>query len=411
MRFVALQQDFAMLKVYRLTSLENFLNRGHHIAMQRRYFIKHSLLALAGIQYGLGSRAVFATDAISEHQETRNNPGLDIDIPANSRIRIVAESGKAVLPGADFRWHGAPDGGACFATDDGGWIYVSNSELPDQRGGVGAIRFDANGRIADAYPILEGTTYNCAGGKSLKGTWLSCEEFLDKGQVYECDPYGKIAASVLPDMGTFTHEAVAADPESGQYYMTEDLEDGCLYRYTPDSQDNLAQGKLEVAVPDQDKLVWQTITDPSASQTPCRYQVEKAAHFKGGEGIIYHDGFIFFTTKLDNRVWRYTINSQKLDIIYDVTTSANPVLSGVDNIEVTANGELIVAEDGGDMQLIALDQAFKPFVFVAVHGQDLSELTGPAFSPDGKRFYFSSQRGLTGRSENGITYEIELDVV
>jgi len=39
-------------------------------------------------------------------------------------------------------------------------------------------------------------------------------------------------------------------------------------------------------------------------------------------------------------------------------------------------------------------------------GHDYSEITGPAFSPDGSRLYFSSQRGITGRSEAGITFEI-----
>jgi secreted PhoX family phosphatase len=39
-------------------------------------------------------------------------------------------------------------------------------------------------------------------------------------------------------------------------------------------------------------------------------------------------------------------------------------------------------------------------------GQDNSEITGPAFSPDGTRLYFSSQRGTSGSVLDGITYEI-----
>jgi secreted PhoX family phosphatase len=41
--------------------------------------------------------------------------------------------------------------------------------------------------------------------------------------------------------------------------------------------------------------------------------------------------------------------------------------------------------------------------FLQVVGQDSSEITGPAFSPDGQRLYFSSQRGTDGR---GLIYEI-----
>jgi secreted PhoX family phosphatase len=40
--------------------------------------------------------------------------------------------------------------------------------------------------------------------------------------------------------------------------------------------------------------------------------------------------------------------------------------------------------------------------FLQVTGQDGSELTGPAFSPDGSRLYVSSQRG----NGFGITYEV-----
>jgi Tol biopolymer transport system component len=42
-----------------------------------------------------------------------------------------------------------------------------------------------------------------------------------------------------------------------------------------------------------------------------------------------------------------------------------------------------------------------------VVGQDESEITGPAFSPDGTRLYFSSQRGPAPRLPLGVTYEIQ----
>ena len=48
-------------------------------------------------------------------------------------------------------------------TDDGGWVYVSNAEL-SLSGGVGALSFAADGSLRDAYPILSGTSRNCAGG-------------------------------------------------------------------------------------------------------------------------------------------------------------------------------------------------------------------------------------------------------
>jgi uncharacterized protein len=48
-------------------------------------------------------------------------------------------------------------------------------------------------------------------------------------------------------------------------------------------------------------------------------------------------------------------------------------------------------------------------VLLQVVGQDESELTGPAFSPDGRSLYFSSQRG--GPLKLGITYEVTLPAV
>ena len=46
-----------------------------------------------------------------------------------------------------------------------GWVYANNSEVPvDGAGGAGALRFAADGHVVDAYSILAGTTWNCAGG-------------------------------------------------------------------------------------------------------------------------------------------------------------------------------------------------------------------------------------------------------
>jgi len=56
------------------------------------------------------------------------------------------------------------------------------------------------------------------------------------------------------------------------------------------------------------------------------------------------------------------------------------------------------------MQLVLFKNGqFSPLL--QVYGQDASEITGPAFSPDGKRLYFSSQRGPNG-SGYGVTYEV-----
>jgi len=138
-----------------------------------------------------------------------------------------------------------------------------------------------------------------------------------------------------------------------------------------------------------------------------RLQVADSTPFRGGEGIWYHDGVIYFSTKGDNRIWKYTVATSTLRVLYDRATSSNPILSGVDNVTVSPMGDVLVGEDGGDMQIVALlpSGSIKPVVQIA--GQAGSEITGPALSPDGKRLYFSSQRAPTGNAlDPGFTYEV-----
>ena len=332
-----------------------------------------------------------------------------VRLPAGFTSRIVARSGQMI---SGYRWHAAPDGGATFATDESGWIYVSNSELDNKTGGAGALRFNQQGEIVDAYSILNNTTRNCAGGHTPWQTWLSCEE-VEQGRVWECDPFGRKAAQVRNALGLFRHEAVAVDTKNKQLYLTEDEKDGCLYRYTARSFDaagnpNLDDGFLEVAEVIEGRIGvvrWHKLPDPLAAKVPARKQIVQSTAFKGGEGIWYHQGIIYFTTKGDNRVWAYDVRQNHLSIVYNAALYLQPVLTGVDNITANAAGELLVAEDGGDMQIVVLT-AGQALPLLQVVGHDRSEITGPAFSPDGSRLYFSSQRGKTGNSGDGITFEI-----
>lgn len=374
------------------------------MSLSRRNFIRNALYGVAGLALGRRvSAQPFNDELVLEN--THN-----VAIPRGCQLRLVAESSQQVLASSSYNWHAAPDGGACFVTADNGWIYVSNSELRNNRGGVGALRFNSSGEVIDAYPILTGTSRNCAGGRTPWQTWLSCEENGDTGLVYECDPTGQQAARVRPAMGAFNHEAVAVDPQSSICYMTEDVKDGCLYRFVPSQKNNLEHGRLEVAVANRQTLSWQPLPDASGSNTPVRYQVEEAARFKGGEGIVYDRRKVYFTTKIDNVVWCYHIDTGVLTRIYSAAQYQDPLLTGVDNIEVSASGEVLIAEDGGNMQIIALDHDYTPYILLQVFGQDRSEITGPAFSPDGQRLYFSSQRGRTGNSEDGLTYELRFPV-
>ncbi|MGN9777906.1 alkaline phosphatase PhoX [Micromonospora sp. H33] len=329
-----------------------------------------------------------------------------IQLPAGFTSRIIARSRQAVT-GTSYVWHDAPDGGACFAAGTG-WIYVSNSEV-STTGGASAVRFNSDGSVASAYRILSNTNRNCAGGATPWGTWLSCEE-VSLGYVYETYPQGGKAAVRRAAMGRFNHEAAACDPDRRVIYLTEDESSGCFYRFRPTTWGDLSAGTLEVLVAGtatSGPVTWARVPDPDGSPTTTRTQVSGAKKFNGGEGAWYADGTCWFTTKGDNRVWAYDAVNQRIDLVYDDSlVSGTAPLTGVDNITGARSGDLFVAEDGGNMEIniITPDEVVAPFLRIT--GQSSSEICGPAFSPDGTRFYFSSQRGTSGSSSGGITYEV-----
>jgi len=383
-------------------------------SQNRRSFLQYSFMGLGAfvgnslLLPNIANSSPLTLGSIGDLQTPDSN---GVRLSKGFSSRIVARSGHDYF---GYHWHPAPDGGATFATDDGGWIYVSNNEMSKGRGGVGSLRFDKDGKLIDAYSILNSTSRNCAGGHTPWGTWLSCEE-INTGQVWECDPYGKKDPVLRAALGRFNHEDVAVDTNSMQLYLTEDERDGCLYRYSSNSIDKLSgypdldDGFLEVAEiinGEIGALRWHLIPDPQAKDTPTRKQVTQSSGFNRGEGIWFHQDAIFFTTTGNNRVYAYDIKNNDLSIIYSAALYISPVLTNVDNITSNKSGDLLVAEDGGDLQIVVITKSGEIKPLLQLIGHDRSEITGPAFSPDGSRLYFSSQRGTTGRSEDGITFEI-----
>jgi Bacterial protein of unknown function (DUF839) len=125
----------------------------------------------------------------------------------------------------------------------GGWVYVSNSEMrpidpgvQPGEGGVGAITFDSNGEIINYDRILVNTTWNCGGGRTPWGSWVSCEE-KPGGKVYQVDPMGlRVAEEMImgKEGGTwesFTYDT--RDMSEPHFYLTEDAPRGAVQRFTP----------------------------------------------------------------------------------------------------------------------------------------------------------------------------------
>lgn len=372
-----------------------------------------------------------------------------VSLPAGFSSRLIANFGQPpVASSPDFVWHSDPDGGGTFSTDDGGWIYVSNSEARDLTtirdqdpsgvfragisreaaalqgalfaGGVSALRFDAQGNLVDAYACQRGSTTNCSGGATPWGTWINGEEIWD-GYMYECSPLRDGGeARRLDRFGRKAHEMVAIDSQRRAIYHTEDIDSSTdrFYRnvwtaadWPSNGRPDMDAGKLQVLlVPDgieaarsgPTPIVWNDAIDDGRPQPATVDEVE-ATIFAGNEGVWYLKGFIFFSTKSDDNIWVIDVDGNTIESIYDPARGvpgsqvdeAEMPMTGVDNIFMTDDGEMLVVEDGGFMRCMVLLPDGSTIPLLRLPGNaELTEVTGVAIGPTGDRLYVSGQRSL-----------------
>ena len=259
--------------------------------VSRRAFIQTGALAFLGLQRY--TSAAPSARIIEPLGPLLSDPAGIVDLPRGFSYRILAKPGGTMSDG--FKVPGAPDGMAAFPTDDGKLVLVCNHELnadsarrgPFRKGGVlppdfdRTLCYDAGGEgempmpggttnivfdpetgTATAHFLsLVGTDRNCAGGAMPWGSWITCEEPGDltskrgllHGWCFEVKATGQPGVQKpvpLKALGRFRHEAVACDPRTGSIYLTEDRNDGLLYRFVPEKAGDLTKGKLQALVID-----------------------------------------------------------------------------------------------------------------------------------------------------------------
>ena len=266
-------------------------------------------------------------DAVSYRpgELTVNKEGLVLS--AGLDVRIIATAGEPVQftnrdASSEEVFHGRPDFGGVFPVPEwhkklqGGWLYTSNSEIGDDKGGAGSIYFDRHGNVVRYKMVLTGTSKNCGGGKTPWGSWISCEEkdHDRKGQIFEVDPFGRIEGrrTVLGGKGG-SFESFAYDIRNTtmpRFFVTEDYRDGALRRFTPTAA-NWSQpeqmlhgnGLMEYLVLKPES---KTVQDRGTYEWTENIKVgmrNAEEYFKSSEGIDTHDQHLYFVSKKQHELF------------------------------------------------------------------------------------------------------------
>jgi len=145
------------------------------------------------------------------------DPKLGIRLCKGMSARVIAQANQPVRLAngsvSTIPFHSMPDGAAIIPMDDDdGYVYISNSEMKEKKGGVYGLYFNKHGDIIDYKQLLSGTTRNCSGGKTTWNTWLSCEEY-GRGQCWQVDPKERRPPQItkLGGVNGGNYEAVAVD--------------------------------------------------------------------------------------------------------------------------------------------------------------------------------------------------------
>lgn len=442
--------------------------------LQRRNFLATTgaTVGFLGLQKYL--RAEPTERVVSKYGDLIPDPEGILDLPKGFSYQIISRAGEIMSDGLIVP--GKPDGMACFAGRKGSIILVRNHELglgeqemgpfPNRTipknfekekpydfgnqkdlphiGGTSNIVYDPqSGEVLREFLSVTGTDRNCAGGAMPWGTWITCEEPSDlnseRGQEHgycfevKASDDGKLQQAVaLKKLGRFRHEAVAVDPETGILYLTEDTNDGLLYRFIPNKKQDFTDGKLQtLKIVDQKsadlrnypgtttpikegvamKATWINVSDVEAPANDLRFRGFKsgAARFARGEGIQFSSGAFYICCtdggpENQGQIFKLTPSgsASKPDTLeLFLEPGASDLLTNGDNLCAAPWGDLFVCED-----LISEHKEKTPHIRgvtpegkiynFARNAMNKSEFAGTCFTPDGSILFVNMQGcGLT----------------
>ncbi|KAL7549365.1 hypothetical protein ACHAWF_014643 [Thalassiosira exigua] len=349
--------------------------------------------------------------------ELKTNEELGIELSEGLNVRVIANTGEKVqyADGGEsaLKYHEASDAAGIVPLDPNnplqdGYVYVTNSEMSDEEGGVYGIYFDRHGNVEEYKVLLPGTTDNCGGGLTPWHTWVSCEEYED-GQCWQVDPnpngpnHDNPQVTVLGGEGG-RYESVAVDDRNSQrpiFFTTEDHERGAMRRF-------VANGRGWDALHSDGETTFLRILDDgtyewTADEEAARDSAEK--YYRNSEGVNYHDGKLYFMAKKDQKLLVLDLENST----YEAETTGMKFYgegSFGDQPDQGLFGPtekwLYFTEDGGSTPGVYARRGHDGTYFTMFQSiedvYDDDETIGIALSPDNTKFY-------AGFQEKGVIFE------